>query len=48
MIASAGSSQKLEYMKSVGADVVINYKTDDIRAILAEHGPIDMSVHSVT
>ncbi|KZP05193.1 alcohol dehydrogenase [Athelia psychrophila] len=42
IIASAGTAQKLENMKSLGADVVINYKTDNTRAILAEHGPIDI------
>ncbi|KZP11121.1 alcohol dehydrogenase [Athelia psychrophila] len=42
IIASAGSQQKLDYMKSVGADVVINYKTEDVGAVLAQHGPLDI------
>lgn len=42
VIASAGSSEKLEHLKSIGADVVINYKIDDMSAVLKEHGPIDM------
>lgn len=42
VIASAGTPDKLEYLKSIGADVVINYKTEDVYSILKELGPIDM------
>ena len=42
IIASAGSSAKLDVVKEAGANIVFNYKTTDISEILAEHGPIDM------
>ncbi|KAF7983654.1 hypothetical protein HWV62_19535 [Athelia sp. TMB] len=42
IIASAGTQQKLDQMKALGADVVINYKTEDVAAILEEHGPLDI------
>jgi hypothetical protein len=42
IIASAGTQSKLDFMKSIGADVVFNYKTKDPATVLAEHGPIDM------
>ncbi|KAJ7676980.1 hypothetical protein DFH06DRAFT_1428958 [Mycena polygramma] len=42
VIASAGSEEKLEFMKSLGADTVFNYKTTDTRAVLANEGPIDV------
>jgi NADPH-dependent curcumin reductase CurA len=37
-----GTQSKLDFMKSVGANVVVNYKTQDVAAVLADHGPIDM------
>ncbi len=42
VIASAGSDNKVEFMRSVGADVAFNYKTNNMQKILAEHGPINM------
>ncbi|KAJ7676982.1 hypothetical protein DFH06DRAFT_1317581 [Mycena polygramma] len=42
VIASAGSEEKVEYMKSLNADVEFNYKTTDTRAVLAKEGPIDV------
>ena len=42
VIGSAGSKEKLDILKKIGVDVVINYKTDNTAAILKEHGPIDM------
>ena len=42
VIASAGSDDKVAYMKSIGADVAFNYKTTSTKEVLAEHGPIDM------
>ena len=42
VIASAGSDDKVEWIKSVGADVAFNYKTQDTREILKNEGPIDM------
>ncbi|KAG6909249.1 hypothetical protein DXG01_001431 [Tephrocybe rancida] len=40
VIASAGSDAKVEYMRSLGADVAFNYKTHSYDSVLAEHGPI--------
>ncbi|KAF7982666.1 hypothetical protein HWV62_27127 [Athelia sp. TMB] len=42
IIASAGTAQKLEVMRSLGADVVVDYKKENVRATLAQHGPIDI------
>ena len=42
VIASAGSDEKVAFMKEVGADVAFNYKTTSIKKVLAEEGPIDM------
>ena len=42
VIASAGTSEKVEYMRSLGADVPFNYKTESITSVLAQHGPIDV------
>ncbi|KAJ7616640.1 hypothetical protein FB45DRAFT_1008071 [Roridomyces roridus] len=42
VIASAGSEEKVEFMKSLGADVAFNYKTTDTMQVLKEHGPIDI------
>ncbi|TBU32689.1 NAD(P)-binding protein [Dichomitus squalens] len=40
VIASAGSDDKVEYMKSIGADVAFNYKTTKTSDVLAKEGPI--------
>ena len=45
VIASAGSEEKVNYMKSIGADVVFNYKTTSTDEILEKEGPVDVSVH---
>ncbi|KAJ6622524.1 hypothetical protein B0H10DRAFT_2013058 [Mycena sp. CBHHK59/15] len=42
VIASAGSYEKVKFMKEIGADVVFNYKTTDTREILEKEGPIDI------
>ncbi|KAK7051863.1 NAD(P)-binding protein [Favolaschia claudopus] len=42
VIASAGSEAKVEFMRSLGADVAFNYKTTDTRAILEKEGPINV------
>ncbi|KAL7284701.1 hypothetical protein ACG7TL_002005 [Trametes sanguinea] len=42
VIASAGSDEKVAFMRSIGADVAFNYKTTDTRAVLATEGPIDI------
>jgi len=42
VIASAGSDEKVEYMRGLGADVVFNYKTTSTADVLEKEGPIDM------
>ncbi|KAJ7093537.1 alcohol dehydrogenase [Mycena epipterygia] len=42
VIASAGSEEKVQFMKDIGADVAFNYKTTDTREVLAREGPIDV------
>jgi NADPH-dependent curcumin reductase CurA len=44
VIASAGSEEKVQFMKDIGADVAFNYKTTDTREVLAREGPIDVCV----
>lgn len=40
VIASAGSEEKVKFMKVIGADVTFNYKTTDTREVLAQKGSI--------
>ncbi|KAJ6632166.1 hypothetical protein B0H10DRAFT_2159584 [Mycena sp. CBHHK59/15] len=42
VIASAGADSKVEYMRSLGADVPFNYKTTSVSEVLKEHGPLDI------
>ncbi|KAF7312934.1 NAD(P)-binding protein [Mycena kentingensis (nom. inval.)] len=42
VIASAGSDDKVNFMKSIGADVAFNYKTTDTREVLEREGPVDI------
>ncbi|KAK7680402.1 hypothetical protein QCA50_016642 [Cerrena zonata] len=42
IIASAGTQQKIDLLKSLGVDVAFNYKEDDAVKVLAENGPIDI------
>ncbi|KAG6824301.1 hypothetical protein H0H92_007289 [Tricholoma furcatifolium] len=42
VIASAGSEEKVKFMKSLGADVVFNYKTTETADVLKKEGPIDI------
>ncbi|KAG8720164.1 hypothetical protein FRC08_001054 [Ceratobasidium sp. 394] len=42
VIASAGTDDKVEFMKSIGVDVPFNYKTENMKEILAKEGPIDV------
>ena len=48
VIASVGSEEKAAYVRSLGADVVFNYKTEDTSAVLEREGGIDMYVCSHT
>ena len=41
VIASAGSEEKVQFMKECGADVAFNYKTTSTKDVLDEHGPIN-------
>ncbi|KAJ6475587.1 hypothetical protein C8R45DRAFT_1159745 [Mycena sanguinolenta] len=42
VIASAGSDEKVNFMKDIGVDVAFNYKTTNTRDVLAHEGPIDV------
>lgn len=42
VIASAGSEEKIAFAKSIGADVVFNYKTTNTAEVLEKEGPIDV------
>ncbi|GJE93493.1 NADP-dependent oxidoreductase [Phanerochaete sordida] len=42
IVASAGTSEKLRIMQSVGADVVFNYKEQDAVKVLQEQRPLDI------
>ncbi|KAJ7116216.1 hypothetical protein C8R43DRAFT_960888 [Mycena crocata] len=42
VIGSAGSEEKVKFMKEIGADVAFNYKTTDTREVLEREGPIDV------
>ena len=44
VIGSAGSVEKVKFMKDIGADVAFNYKTTSTAEVLDKEGPIDMSV----
>ena len=42
VIASAGSPEKIEFIKSIGADIAFNYKQTQTTDVLRKEGPIDM------
>ncbi|KAJ7585022.1 alcohol dehydrogenase [Mycena floridula] len=42
IVASAGTDNKVEYMKELGADIAFNYNTSSTKEILVAHGPIDL------
>ncbi|CAE6445170.1 unnamed protein product [Rhizoctonia solani] len=42
VIASAGSDDKVAFMKSIGVDVAFNYKTESVADVLVREGPIDI------
>jgi threonine dehydrogenase-like Zn-dependent dehydrogenase len=42
VIASAGSDDKVDFMKSIGVDVAFNYKKDSVADVLGKEGPIDI------
>jgi len=42
VIGSAGSDEKVQFMKDIGADVAFNYKTTNTIEVLEKEGPIDI------
>ena len=42
VIASAGSDEKVQFLKSIGADVAFNYKTEKTADVLAREGPVNV------
>jgi len=42
VIASAGSEEKVKYMKEIGTDIAFNYKTTDTKEVLEKEGPLDI------
>jgi len=42
VIGSAGSEEKVKYMKEIGTDIAFNYKTTDTKEVLEKEGPLDM------
>ncbi|KAF8192153.1 hypothetical protein BJ912DRAFT_925062 [Pholiota molesta] len=42
VIGSAGSDEKVQFMKDIGADVAFNYKTTNTLEVLKKEGPIDI------
>ncbi|KAG6889137.1 hypothetical protein C0995_003497 [Termitomyces sp. Mi166 len=40
VIASVGSDAKVEYVRSLSADVVFNYKKESYESVLQRHGPV--------
>ena len=47
VIASAGTDDKVNFMKSLGADVAFNYKTTSTHEILSKEGPVNMYVTDI-
>jgi len=42
VFATAGSEEKVQLCRQIGANVAVNYKTADLEAALAKFGPIDL------
>jgi hypothetical protein len=42
VIASAGSDDKVKFLKELGVDVAFNYKSINTRDVLEKEGPINM------
>jgi len=42
VIASAGSDDKVNFLKEIGVDVAFNYKSTSTREVLEREGPINM------
>ena len=39
VIASVGSAEKAEFVRDLGADIVVNYKVDDVASVIAANPP---------
>ncbi|MDD4538995.1 MAG: NAD(P)H-quinone oxidoreductase [Lentisphaeria bacterium] len=46
VVTTVGSDEKAAFVRTLGADVVINRKKEDIAAVLAQH-PVDVAMDSV-
>lgn len=42
VIASAGSEEKVTFLKEIGADVAFNYKKEKTKDVLEKEGPVNM------
>ena len=47
VIGSAGSDEKVQYVKSLGADHAFKYHTSNVSEELRNHGPIDIYFDNV-
>ena len=47
VIGSTGSDEKVQYIKSLGADHAFNYKTSNVSKELRKHGPVDIYFDNV-
>ena len=47
VISSAGSDEKVAFLKSLGVDVAFNYKKENTLQVLEREGPINMYVFSL-
>jgi NADPH2:quinone reductase len=45
VIATAGSAEKVAFLKTLGADVAVNYKTDDVAAAVQAFSPGGVNVY---
>lgn len=39
VITTVSSAEKVDFVKTIGADIAVNYRTDDLSAVLAENPP---------
>jgi len=46
VVTAVGSSEKVEFVRGLGADVPINHRAEDVAAVLAEH-PVDIALDCV-
>ena len=44
VIGSTGSEAKIAYLNSLGVDVPIDYKTQNLREVLQKEGPVNLFV----